>query len=489
MNKLLFQLDHIMATSSFVDRLLLVVGTGLVVFFVSFQLFESPETWMDEGLIMQSAIGVLATGKAALPVAPGIFEPAWYITTGFPVTLPLAGLFALFGVSLEVARLMMAAWLFVFFGAVFVYTRRAMHKSIAWLSFFFLIFFAPLYGNGRNVLGEVPGIVCMVLALLPLVRGGGLTRTRAVWVGVWAGLAVATKPIFVLFLPALLLVLILHRRELNLRRVYVFGGLGVLVPLVLWAVLQFGHTPLSNIFSLYANPHSVDLSTALFSNSKRLITELQPLYFLAALATWVVSYIVRRVRRETVFAAEEVLLFFSVLIFFAYLRTAGYYRYFFPAQVLALLYLPQSIWYLARKGNKVLFAVAGVVLLCMLAFQAHVTFFRSWVAVHYSATRTGELESYFETLPHTQEVFVYQAPEIVPFAYAHAVSQYVLVTPTVIVGERYRPQVLSGTASLVLVPGELYLREATTTFQHYRVSQQIDTYSVLTTERPAVPMR
>ena len=48
---------------------------------------------MDEGLIIQSAQGLLETGKASLPVAPGVYEPAWYITTGFPLTLPFMEIF------------------------------------------------------------------------------------------------------------------------------------------------------------------------------------------------------------------------------------------------------------------------------------------------------------------------------------------------------------------------------------------------------------
>ncbi|MEK7201360.1 MAG: glycosyltransferase family 4 protein, partial [Patescibacteria group bacterium] len=46
------------------SRVLLGLCAGLVLFFTLFQLFESPETWMDEGLIIQSAQGLLHTGKA-----------------------------------------------------------------------------------------------------------------------------------------------------------------------------------------------------------------------------------------------------------------------------------------------------------------------------------------------------------------------------------------------------------------------------------------
>ncbi|MDP2665213.1 MAG: hypothetical protein Q8P23_00995, partial [bacterium] len=152
-----------------------------MLFFSSFHLFNSPETWMDEGLIIQSAEGILETGEAALPIAPGVWEPAWYITTGFPLTLPLAGTFAVFGVSLEAARLVMLAFLLCLFIAFFLYARRAIGGVAAWLGFFLLVFFAPIYGNGRNALGEIPGLLFLLLALLPLVQDGAITRSRALW--------------------------------------------------------------------------------------------------------------------------------------------------------------------------------------------------------------------------------------------------------------------------------------------------------------------
>ncbi len=455
------------------------VGVGLVIFLTTFRLFESPETWMDEGLIIQSAIGLLETGKAALPVAPGVFEPAWYITTGYPVTLPLAGVFALFGISLEAARLVMLLFLISFFVALLVYVSRSMKGIAAWCALYLLIFFAPIYGNGRNVLGEVPGIVFIILALLPLLKNDVLSRKNAIWIGVWAGLAVAAKPIFILFLPALLCSLLVRHKELNLRNTFWVGTVSVIAPLLLWVVLQFNHDALGNILAVYSNPHSVDIGSAIVENLKRLVTEMQPMYFFAALSLWVVSYVIRRLRHEMVSAAEEVALIFSVLVLLAYLRTAGYYRYFFPAQVFALLYLPQSFLYLFRERSVIYKHIAYAVLFGLIIFQMHATFFRSWVAVHFNATRTETLESYFETIPKEQEIFIYQAPEVVPFAPKDTVYQYTKIIPAVIAGKEYQSRVLLGQAPLVIAPEELFLQESTSTFQHYVVTQTIDRYVVL----------
>lgn len=469
------------AAFSLRDALLLSAGFVLVLFFSSFHIFQSPETWMDEGLIIQSATGLLQTGRAALPVAPGVFEPAWYITTGFPLTLPLAGAFSVFGISLETARVVMLVFLICLFGALFLYARRAISSIAAWLGLFLVIFFAPIYGNGRNALGEIPGLLFLLAALLPLARSGPLTRNRALLVGLAAGLAVAAKPIFILFLPALLLALARRWKELELKKVFLFGIAGILVPLIVWFFTQFAQVTFSQVLAVYANPHEVNFGTAIATNVKRFLTEMQPLYFLAVLAVWAVSYGVRRFRREAVSLVEETLFFFSLFVLLAYLRTAGYYRYFFPAQVFALLYLPQSLLYLARNYGRLFVRAVIIGLFGLILFQAYETAFRSWVAVHYDSTRTQELEKYFSNLPLSEEVFIYQAPEVVSFVGKRPFYQYVEILPSVRgTGKDYQHLVLSGDAPLVITPMDLFQTHKDSIFSHYTIGEIIDSYVILT---------
>lgn len=462
------------------QRTLLCASVVSVLFFSCFHLFESPETWMDEGLITQSAVGLLHTGKASLPVAPGIFEPAWYITTSFPLTAPLAGAFSVFGVSLETARLLMLVFLLCFYAVLFLYTRKAMGEVAAWLGFFFLVFFAPIYGHGRNVLGEVPGLLFMVLALLPLLQEGPLTKRRAVWIGLCAGLAFATKPIFILFLLALLLVLVVRSAELNVHNVFVMGLVGVLIPMAAWVYLQFDSAAFSQVLAVYANPHDVAIGGAIVANVKRLVTELQPLYFLVALMLWTASYVVRRIRRHTVGPAEEIALVFSLLVLLAYLRTAGYYRYFFPAQVFAVLYLPQSLIYLTRAYGATMVRAAGPMILgCILAFQAYETFFHSWTATHYASARTASLNQYFSALPSDSTIFIYQSPELVPFAINHSFYQYVSITPSLAAGRDYASMLTTGEAGLVMTSVDFFTAHMTDIFARYELAHAIGNYVVL----------
>lgn len=460
-----------------VDRILIATALVSVIFFSAYKLFDSPETWMDEGLIIQAAEGILDTGKASLLVAPGVYEPAWYITTGFPVTLPLAGVFAVFGVSIEAARLVMLVFLLSFYIALWFYARKTIGGIAAWLGFFLLVFFGPIYGNGRNVLGEIPGLLIILIALWPLLKGGELTRKGALWVGIGAGLAVAAKPIFILFIPALLLSLFLHRQEIKLKKVFFVGTVGIFIPILIWVFFQFDHITPTRVLSVYANPHDLDISKAIVTNIKRFSSETQPLYFLAALTVWFISYILRRLQRISVSFAEETLLFFSMAVFFAYMRTAGYYRYFFPAQVFALLYLPQSLWYLV--GRRQFFSRAIIIsMFGFVLFQAYETTFRSWVAIHYNSTRTEVLERYFATLPKEEEIFVYQAPEVMSFVGTRPTYQYVEITPSIRAGSVYTHLVSSGAVQRILTPSDFFKAHQYDLFMRYVVADNIDSYTV-----------
>lgn len=461
------------------ERFLIFFGFALVLFFSSFHLFNSPETWMDEGLVIQSAVGLLHTGEAALLVAPGIYEPAWYITTGFPLTLPLAGAFAVFGVSLEVARMVMLVFLICFYAVLFLYSRKAIGGTAAWFGFFLLVFFGPIYGDGRNVLGEIPGLLCVLVALLPLMRGGELTRNRAVLAGIGAGMAFAAKPIFILFLPALLVACVLRREELKLKKVFIFGALGVLIPTAFWIFTQFDNVALSRVLVDYANPHDLNVWSAIVANMKRLLTEMQPLYFVSALFVWVASYAVRRFRRETIPLTEEALMFFSILVLLAYLRTAGYYRYFFPAQVFVVLYFPFSVLYLTRGYDRLISRSTTVLLFGLILFQAYETAFRSWTAVHYDSALTTSFERYFKNLPSGEEIFVYQAPEAMTFVGERPAYQFVQIAPLVSAGDEYASRVFSGVAPKVITTAKIFSDNASSTFSHYAMTDAFGNYVIL----------
>jgi hypothetical protein len=166
------------------------------------------------------------------------------------------------------------------------------------------------------------------------------------------------------------------------------------------------------------------------------------------------------------------------------MRTVGYYRYFFPGQVFALLYLPQSLWYVVR-GKQFVSRVVFVSLCGLIIFQAYEANFNSWTAVHYDSERTFLLTQFFSRLPDGAELFVYQAPEVVPFAHTkHALYQFVQITPSISVGRMYESRITSGEAQLVLTPSEFFDAHANDIFTKYIASSTFDKYVILELARP-----
>jgi len=137
-----------------------------------YKLTESPPTWMDEGIKINSARVWSETGHAGLQIAPGIDSSANILTTDYPVIAPIALTFKLFGVGLLQARSVMVAYLILFFLLAFTLIRRYLiiksdknAKLLSLCAFALIISFAPIYGDGKNVLGELPGLVFLMAFL------------------------------------------------------------------------------------------------------------------------------------------------------------------------------------------------------------------------------------------------------------------------------------------------------------------------------------
>ena len=181
----------------------LLLFTAVVVLFLStYKISESPPIWMDEGIITQVAENVATQGVNGIQVAPGEFVSAGFVTTSYVVTYPIALFFNFFGVGLLQARAVMVLFLFAFFLVAYFLSKQQMQKTLAILSLLLLASFAPIYGNGKNVLGEIPGLVFLFAGLLGvgMIERGVRTITLFVLTGLFFGLCVVTKPIFI-FLP------------------------------------------------------------------------------------------------------------------------------------------------------------------------------------------------------------------------------------------------------------------------------------------------
>jgi hypothetical protein len=162
------------------------------------------------------------------------------------------------------------------------------------------------------------------------------------------------------------------------------------------------------------------MSSVMLANFLRFFRELSPLYTALFFSLWGTAIFVReRKKAGEISISERMAFIFSLLVLFFYLRTPGWYRYFFPAQIVILAYLPNSLFFLMSYFTRAAPQNIRRSIICLLlglaAFQGYQTGFSSWVADYYDSTRTLELTAYFKDWGSEKSIFVYNAPETIIF--------------------------------------------------------------------------
>ena len=189
-------------------RLALLVTLALVLLLTLHHQPYYPATWFDEGLVLQGAINLVRFGQYAMRSAEGfrvLDQPL--IANGPGIVLPISGAFALLGIGLFQARLIVAVYTVLAAAAFFAVAKRTFGPAAAWTALALLLAI-PQEGFlffGRQVLGNVPALFYFLagylLWLKALARGG---IPQAVGAGLLFGLAVITKNQYGLLLFALL---------------------------------------------------------------------------------------------------------------------------------------------------------------------------------------------------------------------------------------------------------------------------------------------
>lgn len=405
-----------------------------IAFAATYRLSESPGIWSDEGYLLQASKSLAIHGEQSLQMGPEEFVSTASVSSGYPLFAPVALSFKLFGTGLLQARAVMALYILAFYAAAYLLIRRLFSPQTALLSLAVVAGFAELYGNGRAVLGEVPGLFFLMLALLALdllERSGYDDKRSYIFFGLAVGLCCATKPIYILILPAFFVAYVLRYRSIPLR-VAPIAALAVafITPVVLWFFMQFGSdASLRDVVNFYANPYGADdISSLMVQNLTRFVSELTPLFVLAAMAVWTIAL---ALRRTGIRVAEIAAFAFCLIIALAYLRTPGWYRYLFPATVVALLFLaPASMalyeWIAARYGIFRRFPLLPHFVLSIFAIALVTQLFTtSYVAGYFGSTRTEALESHVATLPKDALIYFYDVPEAAFFAPSETYYQYI----------------------------------------------------------------
>ncbi|OGG51102.1 hypothetical protein A2763_02055 [Candidatus Kaiserbacteria bacterium RIFCSPHIGHO2_01_FULL_54_36] len=459
----------------------LVVAFVLFASLASYRLSENPPTWIDEGTITQTSINLAAHGIYGMQTAPGHFiTTAGFITTSFPVTYPIALSFSLFGTTLLNARGTMVLFMTLLCALSYFLIRSLAGErkgSISLFSLFLLVTFAPLYGHGKNVLGEVPGLMYFVASLVFL-QWAEKKSYLSLWVfsGVFAGLAMTTKPSYLIFIaPSLLVVAYLRRKQLSWRSVLTFcAGAGCV--LLWWFFVHVTSIAALKEIFLVTNPNDHALSARLINNSARFISELQPLYFLGLLSLWWGSLLFRTWRKVEIPTVELFAGIFSAVSLLLYLPSGGFYRYFFPAEALALVFLPLALYRtpLAERYRSFFLKAATVFLLLLILFQGYQTLFHSWVSEHQENTRSALLSLHLRDIGDDKKIFLYNVPEAVIFLNSHNYYQYLQYGEVVTHGAENLAFLFRGEPDYVLVDTEFPDTERVSAF--YSERSRFDKY-------------
>ncbi len=192
----------------------------------------SPKTWQDEGFVLQGAMNLAQHGQWAMRSSEGfrvLDQPL--VANGPGLVLPIAAAFAVFGVGLLQARLVMVAYM-VFAAVVFFLLARRLFGWPAAIFSTFLLMAVPDEGfilYGRHALGNVPALAWFLLGCL--VYSVADRRRRWHWgalAGLMMGIAAVTKAQYILLLPILLVAWaaewMIHRKLPVARNLAVLGA-------------------------------------------------------------------------------------------------------------------------------------------------------------------------------------------------------------------------------------------------------------------------
>lgn len=234
-----FALDSIRANARL--RLLAVAAVLAAVAGLSlWNLTDYPTPWYDEGSHLHVPKTLVLRGQYADYSSDGFRYYGPTIGVGPTVLLPIAGLFAVFGVGLWPARLVVVAYLWGALAAFYVLGRQLGGGRLAAAALALLIGTrgVAVIDYGRQVLGEVPGLFFAAAGLAVWLSAWERPGwRRLVMAGGLLGLAAVTKTQnFIILAPALAagwLLNLAYYRGLP-QRVFLVPGLALAAVFGLW---------------------------------------------------------------------------------------------------------------------------------------------------------------------------------------------------------------------------------------------------------------
>lgn len=410
-------------------------------------LTTKPAYWYDEAINVELAHNFAEFGTLDLVVAPNTFsgKGATVGTTGYPITVPLAGFFKLFGFGLAQARVYMLLWMSALLVAFFSIAKKLWGPLVAYGGTLLLSSFAPFYGNGRSVMGEIPGFLFFLLSFF------ALERRKWCLSGILLGLSVICKPsVFIFLIPAYALVL-LCKREMwrNKLIALVRLSIGSFLALVPWLIIYTDERArgglAQNILAHFKNPYAEAGASVLqniWHNLPTLLTSTTLIYMWLMLAGAVAALLSEREHLRTHRTLLILCAGYLPLALLQYLRSFGYLRYLiafeFLVFILFLIALPALVRYVASacrpresgdpvlldscfRGNDRTRLYAGVLLGVLVVVQLVHLF---WFSDLYPSEKTQKTLSYLSSTYPDAIVGIINLPQVGSFIPAGRKYQY-----------------------------------------------------------------
>jgi hypothetical protein len=221
------------------EWLILLTVALLFIVLSGFGIAHVPAPWWDEGWTLSVAKNWVLHGHYGhfvngLPVGPALSAHP-------PVVAIIAASFTCFGVGLAQARMAIVVCAALVVVLLYLLSRRLFSRNAAWLSVV-LVTVLPMQWDlsvfflGRNVLGEIPALLFILLGLLLLLQGRGEQPGWLALAGISLGIALATKaqvvPFVVIALAMVSFQLFMH----NKRQAAYLAGVFALALLTLFTI-------------------------------------------------------------------------------------------------------------------------------------------------------------------------------------------------------------------------------------------------------------
>ncbi len=428
-------------------NIILVVLFFVSLFLILFRYTTIPKVWVDEGIFTNIAETVTNKGVFGMQTSlNATFRLGPLASVNYPVIFPVALSLKIFSNGIWQSRLPMVIYmlLLVIFLYFSVKEKYGFYHAVS--SVLLLISFAPFYGNGRSVIGEVPGLAFIMLGswMLSKFESSNFENKKfAILSGLFLGLAAASKSLYLLiFTVGVPLVLFFNWRKISNKKNLFFLLLTFFIPIVFWFIincptLEFLKQFVPSIVKQAGNNGASSLSGTSLStlgtiwvNFKRFFTESTPVLF-SFVSLFVLSFLALRYFKKDSekFSLTEILIFFAIgSNWIGYLLGTGWYRYFFPAQVLLFFFFPASISACSSLFKKEILrkSILSIPILLILFQFTYLIFFSDTSLVHRLA-RNNELSKTLSIIPASKKVLFYNVPEAVVFLKGTNYSQYLLM--------------------------------------------------------------